>query len=77
MKQQMMGWQWHQLNHVQINCTSSQTDNSSMAASDHSIFYSPDALPDAQPTVKARRHVYKYSDSTLWLPVCSIFMRQS
>jgi len=51
MKQQMMGWQWHQLNHVQINCTSSQTDNSSMAASDHSIFYSPDALPDAQPTV--------------------------
>jgi len=23
----MMGWQWHQLDHVQIICTSLQTDN--------------------------------------------------
>jgi len=23
----MMGWQWHQLNHMQIICTSLQTDN--------------------------------------------------
>jgi len=22
-----MGWQWHQLYHMQINCTSVQTDN--------------------------------------------------
>jgi len=27
MKQEMMGWQWHQLNHMQIICTSLWTDN--------------------------------------------------
>jgi len=27
MKQEMMGWQCHQLNHMQIICTSLQTDN--------------------------------------------------
>jgi len=26
-EQQMMGWQWHQLDHMQIICTSLQTDN--------------------------------------------------
>jgi len=25
--QEMMGWQWHQLDHMQITCTSLQTDN--------------------------------------------------
>jgi len=27
MKQEMMGWQWHQLDHMQIICTSLQIDN--------------------------------------------------
>jgi len=27
MKQEMMGWQWHQLNHMQITCILLQTDN--------------------------------------------------
>jgi len=27
MKQEMMGWQQHQLDHMQIICTSLQTDN--------------------------------------------------
>jgi len=27
MKQEMMGWQWHQLDLMQIICTSLQTDN--------------------------------------------------
>jgi len=27
MKQEMMWWQWHQLDHMQIICTSLQTDN--------------------------------------------------
>jgi len=40
MKQEMMGWEWHQLHHMQIIC-----------ASHHSIFYRPDALPDTQRTV--------------------------
>jgi len=29
--QEMMGWQWHQLNHMQIICTSLQTDNHASA----------------------------------------------
>jgi len=35
-------WQWHQLGHMQI-CTSLKTDIH--------VFYRPDALPAAQPTV--------------------------
>jgi len=27
LKQEMMGWRWHQLDHMQIICTSLQTDN--------------------------------------------------
>ena len=46
----MMGWQWHQLNHMQIICTSLQTDNHASTSSLH-IFYRPDALPASQPTV--------------------------
>jgi len=48
MKQEMMGWQWHQLDHMQIICTLLQTD---IHASTSSLsFYMPDARPDAQPT---------------------------
>jgi len=39
-------WQWHQLGHMQV-CTSLQT---AMPAAHRSVFYSPDALPAAQPT---------------------------
>ena len=31
----MTGWQWHQLNHMQIICTSLQTDNYSSTSSLH------------------------------------------
>jgi len=44
----MMGWQWHQLDHVQIICTSLQTDN--QASISPLSFYRPDALPATQPT---------------------------
>ena len=36
-------WQWHQLSHMQIQIT--------MPAPHDSVFYRPDALPAAQPTV--------------------------
>jgi len=49
MKQEMMGWQWHQLDHVQITCTSLQADNHASTSSLN--FYRRDALPDARPTV--------------------------
>ena len=52
----MMEWQWHQPNHMQIICTSLQTDNHASTSSFH-IFYRPDALPAAQPTAsKHWRH---------------------
>ena len=40
-----MGWQWHQLNHMQAICTSLQEITT--PAPHHSEFYGPDALPDA------------------------------
>jgi len=49
LQQEMMGWQWHQLDHMQINCTSLQTNNHSSTSPLH--FYRPDALPAAQPTM--------------------------
>jgi len=47
MQQELMGWQWHQLDHTQIICTSLQRDNH---VSTSLIFYTPDALPAARPT---------------------------
>jgi len=43
------GWQWHQLDHMQIICTSLQTHNHTSTSSLN--FYGPYALPNAQPTV--------------------------
>jgi len=39
----MMGWQWHQLDHMQIICISLQTDNHASTSP-----LSPDALPAIQ-----------------------------
>ena len=43
-----MGWQWHQLDHMQIICILLQTDNH--ASTSPLTFYRPDVLPAAQPT---------------------------
>ena len=53
LEQEIMGWHWHQLDHMQIICTSLQTDNygSTLLLS----FYRPDALPAAQPTASKHR----------------------
>jgi len=48
MKQEMTGWQWHQLDNMQIIRTSLQTDNH--ADTSPVTTYRLDALPDAQPT---------------------------
>jgi len=48
-------WHWHQLDHMQIICTSLQTDTGNHAStSSLQFFYWPDALPDAQPTVSVK-----------------------
>ena len=44
----VLGWQWHQLGHMQTICTSLQTDNHINTSSLNC--YRPDALPDVQPT---------------------------
>jgi len=49
MKQEMMGWQWHQLHHMHAICTLLQADSRGSTSSLN--FYRPDGLPDAQPTV--------------------------
>jgi len=44
----MMGWQWHELNHTQAICTWHQKITT--PAPHQSDFYGPVALPDTQPT---------------------------
>jgi len=52
MKQKMMGWQWHQLDHMQIIYTSLQTDNHASIVVTHFLQATGrNALPNAQPTV--------------------------
>ena len=47
-EQEMIGWQRHQLDHMQIICISLQTGNH--ANTSPLSFYRPDALPATQPT---------------------------
>jgi len=57
LEQEMMGWQWHQLDHMQIICTLLQTDND--ARNSPLSFYRLDALPAAKPnSVKALKANY-------------------
>jgi len=58
-----MGWQWHQLDHMQVICTSLKTDNHTSTSSLN--FYRQDALPDTQPTLPPSHRGYQSND--LWL----------
>jgi len=49
MKQEMTGWQWHQLDRMQINCTSLQTDNHASTSSLN--FLQAECFSDAKPTL--------------------------
>ena len=69
MKQEMMGWKWYQLDHMQIICTSLQTDNHANTSS-LNFFRRPDALPDAQPTVLKQTRIHN-----TWKPLA--FMNAS
>ena len=48
LEQEMMGWQWHQLDHMKIICTSLQTDNHASAAPLTFYRMMPFLLPDQQ-----------------------------
>ena len=56
LKQEMMGWQWHQLDCIQVICTSLQTDNH--ANTPTLSFYRLDALPATQ-TIASMQWKYK------------------
>jgi len=58
----MIGWQWHQLDHIQIICSLLQTDNHT--SSSPLSFYRPDAFPAAKPT--ASKHCKSCATSQIW-----------
>ena len=49
LKQRQWGWQWHQLDHMQVTYTLLRTDNHASTSS-IKFFYKPHALFAAQPT---------------------------
>jgi len=51
----MMRWQWHQLDCMQIVCTSLQRDNHASITM-RNFFYRWDALPDTKPAVSKYAH---------------------
>jgi len=51
----VLGWQWHQLDHMQTICTSLQTDNHTNIITH---FYRSATLPGAQPTVSKALQAY-------------------
>ena len=55
MTQEMMGWQWHQLDHMQIICSLLQTGNH--ASTLPLSFHRPDALPDVQLTASKHQSI--------------------
>jgi len=57
LEQEMMGWQWHQLDHIQIICTSLETDNH--ASTSTLNFYRQAGCPSGSPTnsVKAPKAI--------------------
>jgi len=80
----MMGWQWHQLDHMQIICTLLQTDNH--ASISPLSFYRLAALPSAQPTVSKhwkpndlKKHsifvLHQCHKWTTFFMLCSLLMR--
>jgi len=65
LEQEMMGWQWHQLDHMQTICTSLQTDNH--ASTSPLSSYRLDAFPATQPT--AAKHLTSVSFHALGLRI--------
>jgi len=70
LEQEMMGWQWHQLDHMKVICTSLQTENH--ASTSPLRFYRPDALNYCGPTnsVKALKHSHWFTVINHILHVC-------
>ena len=63
MKQEMMGWQWHQLDRMQIICTLLQTDNH---ATTSSLKFLQAGSTNSVKALKAKNTTYKYHTNTHW-----------
>jgi len=67
-----MRQQWHQVNHIQIICTSLQTDTGNhTSTSPLNFFYSPDALSDVQPTASKHWRQHHQQHILLCSPITS------
>ena len=71
LQQEMMRWQWHQVDHMQFICTLLHTYNH--ASTSPLSFYRPDAPPAAQPT--ASEHWRKHDITTTTTTVLWPFFR--
>ena len=85
MKQEMMRWQWHQLDYMQIICTSLQTDdhaiNSSLDfyrsdglydTSNHSAILGIVSLDVLRPLLAACPCIFRLANELLLLPTNSV-----
>jgi len=72
----MTGWQWHQLDHVQIIAPRSRYQLTTPVPH-HSDFYRPDALPAAQPTASEQLEHYRASYAIAVLGVLILSVRLS
>ena len=61
----VLGWQWHQLDHMQTISASLQTDNHTNTS--WLNLYRPGALPGAQPTVPEHRRHITYYCNDVWI----------
>jgi len=74
MKQEMMGWQYCQWDHMQIICTSLQTANHATISSLN--FFRPDAPRDMQPTVSKHWRQMVHSNTQTHNRFTALFLGQ-
>ena len=60
----MMGWQWHLLDHMQIICTSFQTDNH---ASTSSLNFLQAGCPSFRPTNSVKALTAEETPKDVWI----------
>jgi len=72
----MIGWQWHQLDHMQIICTSLQTDNHATVFTGRTPFLSPTnsvkALKAHVSLLTAAKTKLNLSVHILLTPLCTL-----
>ena len=69
LKQEMMGWQWHQLDHMQIICTTLQTDNHVSAPT---LNFLRAGCSSWRPTNSVKALKDKFADTVVLFVICCI-----